>query len=182
MQSRLVKGLALSLGERVARCRRFHHRSGTGEGSLGSGPQLTSSESSATAHPGDAELTGPEDVGRHSVVQNSSDIHRRASHASLIKAVRRKQLRHSQQRSRPGNALYQPGSNKFGGLAKGGFTPNQTVHNAVPVRTSSVARSYVLSRNNVRHRGPNPAVLGGSVNSNRRNTGAINGTRMNRRP
>jgi hypothetical protein len=34
----------------------------------------------------------------------------------------------------------------------------------------------------VRHRSPNPAVVAGSVSSDRRNNGVINGTRMNRKP
>jgi hypothetical protein len=34
----------------------------------------------------------------------------------------------------------------------------------------------------VRHRNPNPAVVGASPNSRSSNTGAINGTRMNRKP
>ena len=78
--------------------------------------------------------------------------------------------------------LHQPGSDKSGGAAKGGLIQNETVHNALPVRPSSVVRPTAPSLNNVRHRGPNPAVIGGSANSDRRNTGAINGTRMNRKP
>jgi hypothetical protein len=38
------------------------------------------------------------------------------------------------------------------------------------------------SPNNVRHRSPNPAILGGSVSPSAANTGALNGTRMSRRP
>jgi hypothetical protein len=34
----------------------------------------------------------------------------------------------------------------------------------------------------VRHRSPNPAVVGGSANSLRSNTAAINGDRIHRRP
>jgi hypothetical protein len=33
----------------------------------------------------------------------------------------------------------------------------------------------------VRHRGPNPAVVGGPANSGSRMTGALNGTRMSRK-
>jgi hypothetical protein len=78
--------------------------------------------------------------------------------------------------------LHQPGSNKSGGAAKAGLIRNETVNMALPVRTPSVVRPTVRSFNNVRHRGPNPAVVAGSVNSDSRNTGAINGTRMNRKP
>ncbi|MGA8505034.1 MAG: hypothetical protein WB762_05450 [Candidatus Sulfotelmatobacter sp.] len=48
------------------------------------------------------------------------------------------------------------------------------------------AASLNPSLNNVRHRGPNPAVVGGSAggsaNLHSSNTGAINGTRMKRKP
>jgi hypothetical protein len=93
-----------------------------------------------------------------------------------------KELPNSRQRSLPGNVLHQASSNKSGGAAKGGLTPNETVHNALPVRTSSVVRPATPSLNNVRHRGPNPAVVGGSPNLHSSNAGAINGTRMNRKP
>jgi hypothetical protein len=82
----------------------------------------------------------------------------------------------------PGNALHQPASNKSGGVAKGGLIQNATVNNALPVRTPSVVRPTVQALNNVRHRGHNPAVVTGSVNSDSRNAGAINGTCMNRKP
>jgi len=89
----------------------------------------------------------------------------------------------------PGNAmnLHLPGSAKPDDAAKGEFIQNKTVDTALPVRRwLSVARPNLLSLNpslnNVRHRGPNPAVVGGSANSYSRNTGVINGTRMNRRP
>jgi hypothetical protein len=98
------------------------------------------------------------------------------------KVNRPKQLPNIRQRSMPGNALHQPGSDKFGGAAKGGLIPNETVNNALPVRTPSVVRSTAPSFNNMRHRSPNPAVVGASPNSRSSNAGAINGSRMIRRP
>ncbi len=112
----------------------------------------------------------------------ASDPNHPPSRASLTKANRPKQLPNSRQRSIPGNALHQPGSDKSGGAAKSGFIRNETVNNALAVRTPSVVRPTVPSLNNVRHRSPNPAVVGGSPNSHSSNTGAINGTRMNRKP
>jgi hypothetical protein len=98
------------------------------------------------------------------------------------KAKVHKPLPNSRQRSISGNALRQPSLNKSGGAATGGLIPNQTVRNALPVRISSVVRPTVPTFNNVRHRSPNPAVLGGSPNFHRSNTGTINGARINRRP
>jgi hypothetical protein len=76
--------------------------------------------------------------------------------------------------------FHQPASDKSGG--KGELTQNKTVNNARPVRLQSAVRPTVASLhnaldpslNNVRHRGPNPAVVGGSANSASRNTGTIN--------
>ena len=112
------------------------------------------------------------------------------SRASLAAANRPKQLPNSRKRSLPGNTM----KDKSGGAAKGGLIQNERVNNALPVGPTSVARPTVASLNKVlnpalnpapnseRHRGPNPAVVGGPANSTRSNTGAINGTRMNRRP
>ena len=112
----------------------------------------------------------------------ASDTNHPPSRASLTKANRPQQLPNSRQRSLPGNALHQPGSSKSSGAPKGGLIRNETVNNALAVRASSVVRPTVPALNNVHHRGPNPAVVGGSPNSHGRNTGAINGTRMNRKP
>ncbi|MGA7447595.1 MAG: hypothetical protein WBQ43_21375 [Terriglobales bacterium] len=60
----------------------------------------------------------------------------------------------------------------------------------MPVRPPGTVRPTAAtlnpSLNNVRHRGPNPAVVGGlaggSANLHSSNTGAINGTHMHRKP
>jgi hypothetical protein len=133
----------------------------------------------AFPHSGAAEPKASHEQRSHG---RASDMDHPPSRASLTKVNRPKQLPNSRRRSLPGNALHQPGSNKSGGAAKSGFIQNETVNIALPVRTPSVVRPTVPSFNNVRHRGPNPAVVAGSMNSDRRNTGAINGTRMNRKP
>jgi hypothetical protein len=104
--------------------------------------------------------------------------------AAPQKVNRPKQLPNSRQRflSGDGTNLHQPGSNKSGRAEKSGFTRNETVNIAVAVRTPSVVRPSAPSLNNVRHRSPNPAVVGGAANSHRSNTAAISGTRMNRKP
>jgi hypothetical protein len=78
--------------------------------------------------------------------------------------------------------LHQPGSDKPSGAPKSGFIRKETVNNALAVRAPSVVRPTVPLLNNVRHRGPNPAVMDGSADFHGRNTAAINGTRMNRKP
>jgi len=170
--------------------------------------QQTSAKSSANAasdrshdvRSHDAEPAASADDGKGQKEGNPSDEQsnaqqdpRRASaenhlrsRALLTAAKRPKQLTNSRKHSIPGNAmnLHQPGS-KSDGAAKAGLIQNETVNNALPVRPRSVVRptaSLNPSLNNVRHRGPNPAVVGGSANSDSRDTGAINGTHMHRKP
>jgi hypothetical protein len=120
------------------------------------------------------------------------------SGAGLTSAHRPEQLQTGRKSSEPGNAanLHQPasgksGSGKSGATAKGRSTQNLAVSSAPRVRPSSIVRPAVASLNpspidrspiNVRHHGPNPAVVGGSANSNSNNAGGINGTRMHRKP
>jgi hypothetical protein len=167
-----------------------------------------SSANTASDHPHDParrDAASPRD-GRHQPggkadeqpdLRRASDKNQRPSRVSLTgltKANRPNQLSNSRQRSLAGNALHQPGSDKSGTADKGGLIQNEMVHNASPIRTSSVVRPTVASFNNARpgarswlwsagrHRGPNQAVVGGSANSDSRNSGAIKGTRMNRKP
>lgn len=119
---------------------------------------------------------------------NAAGKNRPRSRASRTTANRPKQLPISRKCSAPWNPtnLHQLGPDKSGGAAKAGLVKHETVNTALPVRRLSVARTNLPSLNpslnNVRHRGPNPAVVGGSTNSNNSNTGSINGTRMHRRP
>lgn len=70
-----------------------------------------------------------------------------------------------------------------GRAAREGLVHNEILNNsALPTRPPSVVPRTGRSANDLRHRGPNPAVIDGAMNSNVRNTGSINGTRMNRRP
>jgi len=158
-------------------------------------PQQTSPKSSANTasdHPGDAGHAASPRDGRHETSGKASDeqrSHARASgpnhppsRASLTKVNRPKQFPNGRQRSLPGNALHQPGSDISGSAAKSGFILNKSVNKALPGRTPSVVRPTVPLLNNVRHRDPNPATVSGSGNTNTRNTGAIDGTHMNHRP
>ncbi|MGD1021883.1 MAG: hypothetical protein ABR880_03800 [Candidatus Sulfotelmatobacter sp.] len=120
--------------------------------------------------------------------QRSSDkIHPRGR-VGLTAANRPKQPSTGQKRPLARNAasLRQPAFARSGGAAKGGLVQSKAVNAAQHVRSTSALRpaaaSLNPSLNNVRHRGPNPAVVGGSANFNSSNTGAINGTGMHHRP
>jgi hypothetical protein len=67
------------------------------------------------------------------------------------------------------------------------------VHPSAPVRSAGAINQGAIQHHNVsvsntslprivvRHRGPNPAVVGGAATSNAKNTAAVSGTRMNPR-
>jgi hypothetical protein len=144
--------------------------------------QQTSAESSATT-----PVAGNPSQEQRCPCHASDKNHPR-SRASLTAANHPKQLPNGRKRSIPGNAanLHQPGSGKSDAAAKGRLIQNETTSNAMLVRPPGTVRptaaSLNPSLNNVRHRGPNAAVVGGSANFNSSNTGAINGTRMHRKP
>jgi hypothetical protein len=153
-----------------------------------------SSANPASGHPDDAGHAAPPRDGKHPTEGTASHEqrdHGRASgpnhppnRASLTKANRPPRPPNGRPRALPGNAMnpHPPGSDPPRSVGIGGFIPNRAVPNAMPVRTSSLVRPTPLSLNNVHHRSPNPAVVGGSPNLRSGNIGAINGTRMNRKP
>ena len=122
---------------------------------------------------------------------HASDKNQPHSRAGLIAANRSKHLPTSRKRQLPRNAasLRQPALARSGGVTKSGLIQNETTGRGLPVRRASLPPS-VASLNsslnplpeNVRRRGPSPAVVSGSANSRNSNTGAINGTGMRRRP
>jgi len=151
-----------------------------------------SSANTASGHTGDAgQAASPRD-GRYQARRKASDDRRNhapasdpnhpISRTSLIKANHPKPLPNNRQRSLPGNALNLHQPDKSGGAARSGFIRSVTVNNALPVRMSDVVRPTAPVLNNVRHRSPNPAVVGGSPSVHNGNTGAISGTRMSRKP
>jgi hypothetical protein len=103
---------------------------------------------------------------------------------TTITKDRHEEAPNNRKSSQSGNAMnpHHPGSDKSHGLAKGGSTRQETGNRAMRVRPPSAVRPTVPPLNNSRHRGANPAVIGGSANSGGRNSGVINGTHMNRRP
>jgi len=102
--------------------------------------------------------------------------HRFGSDRSLarVKGPSAQQLTNPPRRSTSGNARR--------GLLRGRLVQSETANPALPVRPPTVVRPPAPSLENVRHRGANPAVIGGSANSDVRNTGALNGTRMPHKP
>jgi hypothetical protein len=122
--------------------------------------------------------------------QHASDMNHPHSRAGLTAANRPKQPPTGQKRPLPRNttSLRQP-SLARSGAAKGALIQNETTKYGLPVRLTSVRPSVASLNpslnplpNNVRHRGPNAAVVSGSANSGIRNTGAISGTGTHRRP
>jgi len=168
---------------------------------LGTGYAVPSQETSpassanpASGHPDDAGHAAPVADASHHTSGKAPEEQRGhgrpsvanhpPSRASLTKANRPLRPPNGRPRALPGNAMnpHPPGSDPSRGVVIGGFIPNRAVPNALPVRTSSFLRPTPLSLNNVHHRSPNPAAVGGSPNLRSSNIGAINGTRMKRKP
>jgi hypothetical protein len=169
--------------------------------SYAASPQQTSTQNSVgqdsdrshathdAAHLGRADNVGHEKEGNPSAepqaYQPISAGHRSRRHARLTAPNRPKQLSNSQKRSfRKAPNLHSTRSEKSGGTAKNGLPQNQAVNRVPQVRSTSVVQCTGAginpSPNYARHRGPNPAVVGGTKNTN--STGALNGTSMHRRP
>jgi hypothetical protein len=84
------------------------------------------------------------------------------------------------ERSALGNEFPLPAFAKSGGTAKGAFIHN--LKSTVADRPRSMVRPAPATLSSVRHRGPNPAVVGGLGNTMTKSTGSISGTGMHRRP
>jgi hypothetical protein len=106
------------------------------------------------------------------------------THASRAKSNGANQLPHSRQRYGLGSAEspHQSGPDKTATAAQRGLIQNERGNNTPLVRPPSHALSTASSLSNVRHRGPNPAFVGGTANSKTASAGAIDGTHMIRRP
>lgn len=156
--------------------------------------QQASSRSATNAgrnHSQQADHAAPTDGGTH-IRQHSDDQqnHRKApdkklptSKSKRSKSNRPNELANRREHSASEDSVnsQRPGSDRYGGAAKNGLAQNQTVNHAPSNRAPSAVRPSVPSLSNVRHRGPNPAIVGGARSSNTRNTGAIDGTHMNRK-
>ena len=67
-------------------------------------------------------------------------------------------------------------------LPSGTATANKTASKARSAQLPTTSRTSAPTLSIVRHRNPNPAIVGGSKSSTAVSTGAINGTRMSRKP
>jgi hypothetical protein len=140
--------------------------------------QQSSSESAAKTVSGSEKPTGERNPSRV-----SEKGHQRSS-ASLSRATRPKQLANIRQRPRLGNAMtvHRPGSTQSAAASKDRSIRNEKPSNTRSVRPPGNITAARASPNSVRHRGSNPATVGGAANSVPRNSGAINGSRMTRKP
>lgn len=76
----------------------------------------------------------------------------------------------------------QPVAGQLDRAASGALIHDETASRVAAIRPPTGIHPTAPSLIDVRHRGPNPAIVGGVANSKMRNAGSINGTRINRRP
>jgi len=140
-----------------------------------------------------AGYTARADDAKHQQNAKTSDDqpgHPRASvknhprgNANLSKARLPKPLPSTRERSTVGKAsVSQPLSNRPNVTSRGASIGGQTVSKPRTIHSAAVSRPSAPSPANLRHRSPNPATLGGSASPIAANTGALNGSRMSRRP
>jgi|SRR5271155_2540685 hypothetical protein len=164
----------------------------TGAGQSVSAPQEASSRSATdpvTNHSRETDHVAPDGAGTR--VRKPSDDQKNqhkvsgnkpsASDASQGKANHRTGVPKSRERSAWADSMNsdRPGSDKSAGAARNGLARNETVNHAPSNRAPSAVRPSAPSLSNVRHRGPNPPIVGGVGNSNSKNTAALDGTHMN---
>jgi hypothetical protein len=156
--------------------------------------QQASPRSAANAagdHSREADHAAAGDAGTH-IGKPSDDQqnHRKISsnkppggNPSLTKSNRRNELTNGRERSGSDDSKnsHRPGTDKSRGAAQNGLARTGTINHAASDRTPGSVRPVVPSLSNVRHRGPNPAIIGGAENSNSRITAALDGTHMNRK-
>jgi len=74
------------------------------------------------------------------------------------------------------------GSGAPSATARSSLIPNPTGGRRPAVRSLGPAGPAASPLRNVRHRSPNPAIVAGSADLGKRNTGAIDGDQVHRRP
>lgn len=155
-------------------------------------PQQAAVAGAVTKHPREAEHAASADrQSRHGNGSAERRDQRRGpatsqqrGRGSLTTANRPKQPPNDREPFAPGNPtnIRQPTSNRSDAAQTERLIPSAMINGALPVQTSAAIRPGGPSLDNVRHRGANPAVIGGPGSSDSSNTGAVNGTRMKRKP
>lgn len=122
-----------------------------------------------------------DEQGDHRHASDKNRLHRTRS---LTKTNHPKQLLNNGERSTPRNTmnLDQPGSPKSRGASKDAVFQNGPLHSGPSAGLPRAVQRGATSLSNVRHRGPNAPIVGGMGSSHTRNTGAVDGSRMNRKP
>jgi hypothetical protein len=157
-------------------------------------PQQASSSDAVDSvrnHSREAEHVTPTERGTHTGIPSDEQPNHRkistnklpSSKPSVSKSNRPSEPSNRGERTVRDNSenSHRPASDKSAGAAQNGLARNETVNHAPSIRASSAARPAVPSLSNVRHRGPNPPIVGGVGNSNSTNTAALDGAHMNRK-
>lgn len=175
-------------------CAAWSVGAGAGPGQFVSVPQQAPARSAADTvgnHSLETDHVAPVGGGTH--VRKASDDQQNqrkvsgnkppASNASQGSANHRAEVPKSRERSASADAKNsdRPGSAKSAGAAQTGLVRNETNKPVVSNRPPGFAKPARPAISNVRHRGANPAIIGGAGNLNSRNTMALDGTHMNRR-
>jgi hypothetical protein len=142
-------------------------------------------------HSRGADHAAPAADGTHVVKPRDDQQERRkvagnnrpTSKPSVSRSNRRNEPTNGRERSASGDSKnsHSPDSGKSASAAQNGSARSQTVNHSSPNRASSAIRPAVPALSNTRHRGANPAIVGGAGNSNTRNSAALDGTHMKRK-
>jgi hypothetical protein len=151
------------------------------------------------AMPGAAAMQDSHQSVGHAVPPNAEKFKKdetvgaRSDRTAAPPAHRPVQIPKIRTHSTSGNSPHrnQPDSTKSPAIAKGGgLTPKEQNNRTAQVHSTAIAgatraslnSALTTSPNNLRHRGPNAAVIAGSAKTSINNTAGINGTSMHRNP
>ena len=84
--------------------------------------------------------------------------------------------------AKTGAKVQSSAAHQSSGAGKNQAVPAAPAKSAQSPQAASAARSAMPSRNDARHHGANPAIVGLAASNTSRNTAALNGTSMRRRP
>lgn len=152
---------------------------------ISSGLTLGSTDANAS-NPAPQRLEGaasPVPTGKRRV-QRAAKANQVPKPPRVANANRLKRPAKGQARSTTATPRLQPGSRLSQSIVveKRGSIQNKSMTSVSAVQRPSMFPSASPSLDNQRHRGANPAVIGGLGTSRLGGTGAINGSRMSRKP